>query len=113
MTSFSEAASLTLLEAMASSLPVVVTAVGGNPEIVEHETHGFLVPRGDHVAAANAVMTLLQHPDCARAMGAAGREHVRARFDLEMTVDNYLQRYRAAAARLREASRRATSEPRG
>src|SRR5262249_9691881 len=37
MTSVSEAASLTLLEAMASELPVVVTAVGGNPEIVRHE----------------------------------------------------------------------------
>ncbi len=47
LTSLSEAASLTLLEAMASSLPVVVTEVGGNPEIVRHGIEGILVPRGN------------------------------------------------------------------
>jgi glycosyltransferase involved in cell wall biosynthesis len=47
LTSVSEAASLTLLEAMATGLPVVVTAVGGNPEIVRGGVDGLLVPRGD------------------------------------------------------------------
>src|SRR6185312_12907577 len=47
MTSLSEAASLTLLEAMASARPVVVTDVGGNPEIVRNGVDGVLVPRGD------------------------------------------------------------------
>ena len=46
LTLVSEAASLTLLEAMASRLPVVVTAVGGNPEIVREGVEGLLVPRG-------------------------------------------------------------------
>ena len=47
LTSVCEAASLTLLEAMAAGLPVVVTAVGGNPEIVRDGGEGLLVPRGN------------------------------------------------------------------
>src|SRR5262249_38406521 len=62
MTSLSEAASLTLLEAMASALPVVVTQVGGNPELVNEGEHGFLVPRGDATSAATAILALLTDP---------------------------------------------------
>ena len=72
LTSVSEAASLTLLEAMASRLPVVVTAVGGNPEIVRNGVEGLLVPRGDAAAAAVALLRLLNDPAAAAAMGAAG-----------------------------------------
>ena len=73
LTSVSEAASLTLLEAMATMLPVVVTAVGGNPEIVRDGVEGLLVPRGDAEAAAGAFLCLLDDPAAAAAMGAAGR----------------------------------------
>src|SRR5262249_32390949 len=65
LTSLSEAASLTLLEAMASGLPVVVTAVGGNPEIVRHEGEGLLVPRGDAAACAEAFRRLFREPELA------------------------------------------------
>ena len=101
LTSVSEAASLTLLEAMACRLPVVVTAVGGNPEIVEHERNGFLVPRGDDRAAAEAIRYLLQHRERAAAMGEAAHSHVSANYRLEDTIDAYYRRYEAAAAILR------------
>jgi len=101
LTSISEAASLTLLEAMACRLPVVVTAVGGNPEIVEHGRHGYLVPRGDDVAAAEAIRQLLEDPVRAAAMGAAGHQHVSDHYRLEDTIDAYYHRYAAAAATLR------------
>jgi N-acetyl-alpha-D-glucosaminyl L-malate synthase BshA len=104
LTSISEAASLTLLEAMACRLPVVVTAVGGNPEIVEHNRHGYLVPRGDDAAAADAIVRLLKNPAQAAAMGNAGYERVVAHFRLENTIDQYYERYTAAAARLRTHS---------
>ena len=68
LTSVSEAASLTLLEAMASRLPVVVTAVGGNPEIVRDGVEGLLV-RGDADAAAAAFLRLLDDPAAAARMG--------------------------------------------
>lgn len=109
LTSVSEAASLTLLEAMACRLPVVVTAVGGNPEIVEHERNGFLVPRGDDGAAAQAIRYLLQHPERAAAMGEAARDHVTANYRLEDTIDAYYRRYETAAAVLRGARPAAAS----
>jgi N-acetyl-alpha-D-glucosaminyl L-malate synthase BshA len=103
LTSVSEAASLTLLEAMASRLPVVVTDVGGNPEIVEHGVHGFLVPRGDHRAAARAFLELLRTPARAAAMGESGRRRVRDQYQLDHTIDAYRRLYEAAAAHQRPA----------
>jgi len=93
LTSVSEAASLTLLEAMASGLPVVVTDVGGNPEIVCKGSAGFLVPRGDAAAAAAAILRLLDDPRTAAAMGAAGRARVQERYQLQQTVEKYWRLY--------------------
>ena len=109
LTSISEAASLTLLEAMACRLPVVVTNVGGNPEIVQHGRHGFLVPRGDHTATAKAILELLQNPARAQDMGEAGYAEVSARYRLEDTIDAYYDRYVAAAAALRSGRTAAPS----
>jgi L-malate glycosyltransferase len=98
LTSVSEAASLTLLEAMASRLPVVVTAVGGNPEIVDDGVHGCLVPRGDHEATGGAFIRLLQDPARAAAMGEAGRQRVVEQYQLNQTIETYGKLYAAAAA---------------
>jgi L-malate glycosyltransferase len=99
LTSVSEAASLTLLEAMASGLPVVVTAVGGNPEIVRHGAEGLLVPRRDAAATAAALLQLLEHPETAAAMGSAGRKCVEERYQLSRTIDRYLGLYQRLSPR--------------
>ena len=99
LTSVSEAASLTLLEAMASRLPVVVTAVGGNPEIVRDGLEGLLVPRGDAAAAAAAFVRLLDDPPAAARMGEAGRARVEDRYQLSRTIDAYEQLYQRLARR--------------
>ncbi|HEY2784975.1 MAG TPA: glycosyltransferase [Fimbriiglobus sp.] len=94
LTSVSEAASLTLLEAMAAGLPVVVTNVGGNPEIVRQEVEGLLVPRGDAPALAEAFGQIFCDPDLAQRLGNAGRRRVNETYRLDRTVDSYFQLYR-------------------
>jgi L-malate glycosyltransferase len=98
LTSVSEAASLTLLEAMASRLPVVVTAVGGNPELVRAGVDGLLVPRGDARATAEAIGTLLDDPAKARAMGQSGAARVAEIFRLERTIGRYYDLYAELSA---------------
>jgi len=93
LTSVSEAASLTLLEAMASGLPAVVTNVGGNPEIVRHEREGLLFPRGDFAACGVALHRLFHEPLLAAKLGTAGRERVRAHYRLDRTVEQYDRLY--------------------
>ncbi len=99
LTSLSEAASLTLLEAMASGLPAIVTAVGGNPEIVRHESEGLLFPRGDVNGCAFAIRRLFRDPEFAANLGAAGRERGADRYQLDRTVEEYYAMYSRLAGR--------------
>jgi glycosyltransferase involved in cell wall biosynthesis len=99
LTSVSEAASLTLLEAMATGLPSVVTAVGGNPEIVRHEREGLLFPRGDASACAIAFRRLFADPALAARLGAAARARAQERYRLDRTVDEYHRLYCRLAGR--------------
>ena len=62
LTSVSDAASLTLLEAMATALPVIVTNVGGNPEIVRDRIDGFLVPSQNISAISQGILQILTDP---------------------------------------------------
>ena len=93
LTSLSEAASLTLLEAMASGLPAVVTDVGGNGEIVRHEREGLLFPRGDAAGCAAALRRLFDDPAFAKRLGEAGRQRAHERYRLERTVEEYFRLY--------------------
>ena len=95
LSSVSEAASITLLEAMASGLPSVVTDVGGNPELVRRDIDGLLVPRGDDAAMARAMMQLLENEAVRRTMGAAAAARVRREFRIDQTIDAYARLYRA------------------
>jgi L-malate glycosyltransferase len=105
LTSMTEAASLVLLEAMASRLPVVVTDVGGNPELARAGIDGFLVPRGDAAATANAIATLLDDPARARAMGESGAARVAEVFQLDRTIGRYYGLYAELCAASKERSR--------
>jgi len=76
-----------VLEAMAAGLPVVATAVGGVPELVQEGRTGFLVPPGDPGPLADRLRILLREPDRGRRMGDAGRDRARREFTMDRMVD--------------------------
>jgi glycosyltransferase involved in cell wall biosynthesis len=79
----SEGFSNALVEAMAASLPVVATDVGGNAEAVRDGISGFIVPSENSAALAEAIIRLLSDPDLAKTMGSAGRDLATERFTTE------------------------------
>jgi L-malate glycosyltransferase len=90
----SEGFSNAIIEAMASSLPVVATDVGGNAEAVKDGITGFLVPSEDPIALSAAILRLLSDPIQAKAMGAAGRNLVEERFTTEAMMNQTVGAYR-------------------
>ncbi|MBZ8138311.1 sugar transferase [Rubrivivax gelatinosus] len=91
--SLAEGISNTILEAMATGLPVLATAVGGNPELVVDGDTGLLVAAGDVDALAAGLVALASDRGRSAAMGAAGRERVQAQFSLQAMVDAYRSLY--------------------
>lgn len=89
LTSVSEAASLTLLEAMANECPVAITEVGGNPEHVEHGVHGLLSKRGDAEGLAENLERLVREPVEANRLAHAARERVTSEFQLSRAILRY------------------------
>jgi glycosyltransferase involved in cell wall biosynthesis len=87
---------MTILEAMAQGTPVVATAVGGTPEVVDAET-GILVPPGDVEALTAALRDLLADPERARQLGDAGRLRVEAEFSERAMAALVLELYTEAA----------------
>lgn len=88
-----EGLSNAILEAMAAGVPVVASRSGGNPETVEDGKTGLLVPPGDPVALASAILDLLRDPGRAAGMARAGRERIRDRFSLAGMVTGVEESY--------------------
>jgi glycosyltransferase involved in cell wall biosynthesis len=83
-----EGSPLAVMEAMAAGLPVVATAVGGVPELVEDGVTGLLAPRGDVQALGSALETLAGNPRLRLEMGEAARERSK-RFEVSAMVESY------------------------
>ncbi len=94
-----EGISNTLLEAMASALPVVATRVGGNPEIVPEGAGGRLVPAHDPAALAEGIAAYAVDPAMAAAHGRAARAWTEARHGPAAMVQGYRDVYDALMAR--------------
>ena len=91
--SLSEGISNTVLEAMASGLPVLATDVGGNPELVEAGVTGTLVPRNDAASMARAIRAYMDNPDLRRRHGFEARRTVERRFGMDVMVNAYMTVY--------------------
>ena len=82
-----------LVEAMASSMPVVATRGGAFPEIVEDGRSGLLVERSDAQALADAILQLLSHPKQRDAMAQAAFERASTRFSWDRIIVDLLEKY--------------------
>jgi len=76
----SEGFSNALIEYMQAGRPIICTDTGGNPELVQNGTNGFLVPVGDANALADCLVKLLSDGVLARKLGDAARETVRSTY---------------------------------
>jgi glycosyltransferase involved in cell wall biosynthesis len=88
-----------LLEAAASSRPIVATDAGGTGEIVIDGITGLLVPVGDESGLARAIRRMVADPDLRQSLGAAARERMRTTFGVDRFVAEWAAYYEEMAAR--------------
>ena len=98
LATFTEGISNSIMEYMAFGKPVVVTDGGGTRELVVDGETGFLVPPKQPAALAAKIEYLLDRPDIARRMGAAGEARLRRRFSTDTMVDETIKLYERAVA---------------
>lgn len=104
-----EGCSMAVVEAMALGKPVVVTRVGGNPEIVRDGVSGFLIERSSS-ALASTLLRLFQNTDERARMGAAARNECAQRFQARVVAQEMLQVYRRSLSSRRFGAERVSGD---
>ena len=96
--SLNEGISNTVLEAMASSLAVIATNVGGNPELIQDGVEGSLVAAADPAGLAEQLLAYIEDSETRRSRGAAARVRAVGEFSLDVMASRYEEFYTAVAA---------------
>ena len=91
--SLAEGISNTILEAMASGLPVIATDVGGNSDLVDSGITGEIIPPADYETMAQSILRYAKNPDASKTIGDAGRQRVEQKFSLNAMVVAYQRVY--------------------
>src|SRR5437763_10121418 len=112
MSSVTEGLGTSLLDAMACARPIIATAAGGIPEVIEHNVNGLLVPPRDHTALARAIVRALKDEALRRRLGESGLARVRDRFTVERMVAATAAVYARVAGTGREADNEHPGAPR-
>lgn len=94
-----------MLEAMAWGRPVVASNVGGISSALDDGKTGLLVPPANHRLLADKLLELLRHPELAREIGSAGRNHVRKNFRVDQTVRLVTDVYRSVLAEFKASNK--------
>ncbi len=103
--SLAEGISNTILEAMATGLPVVATAVGGNAELIEEGATGTLVAAADAQSMAQSIRAYVDDPQLCKRHGAQARRVIERRFSMEAMVSGYMTVYDKLLAGRQQFSR--------
>ena len=93
ITSLTEGLPITLLEAMQAKIPIVATAVGGIPEVLDNGNKGLLVRPGEPNALAEAVRRISAESDLGEKLSNAAYERVVTMYSSQTMADRYLQIY--------------------
>ena len=102
--SLKEGLGTSILDALCAGIPVIATDVGGIPEIVENRRHGILVPPSSAEALAKAILALLEDPELAAQLSAAGRARILERFSVDRMVDRTIEVYAETLSTLQPVS---------
>jgi glycosyltransferase involved in cell wall biosynthesis len=84
---------LSVIEAMAAGLPIVSTAAGGVPELIENGREGFIVQPGDLAGLADSMTFLLNHENARKSMGGAAARRAKEHFDISAMLTAYEELY--------------------
>jgi sugar transferase (PEP-CTERM/EpsH1 system associated) len=93
--SITEGMSNSILEAMASGLPVVATDVGGNSEIIQNREHGYLIPPRRPEVLADVLLQLASNRRLRTSLGRRARQRIEEKFSRKKMIENYQQMYLA------------------
>jgi glycosyltransferase involved in cell wall biosynthesis len=111
LSSHTEGLPVFVLEALAAGVPVVATAVGGTPEVLEDGVSGLLVPPASPKALADRIAELLRDERRRREMGERGRQHVHAHFSFAAQAEAYQRLFERLTARCGKSAARERCVP--
>jgi len=92
--SFAEGLPNSVMEAMVEQLPVIATDIGGNNDLIEHETSGLLFPAGDSDALVDCLFKMIDGSHERQEMAKKGRSFIENRYDIKQVVNQLSELYR-------------------
>lgn len=90
---YGESITKSVLEGMSLGTPAIITNIPGNREMIEDGVSGYMVPKKDPKAMAEALVKMYKDPDAPQRMGQAAKERIATRFNSERTILEYEQFY--------------------